>query len=84
MDFVTILGLTAGTLTTIAFFPQLLKVWQSKSARDISLTWLITFSSGILLWLFYGISVNGLPIILSNSITLALTLVILYFKFKFG
>jgi MtN3 and saliva related transmembrane protein len=83
MNAVTLLGLVAGALTTLAFLPQLFKVWRSRSARDISATWLVTFSSGILLWLIYGILVNALPIILANSVTLALTLVILFFKLKF-
>jgi MtN3 and saliva related transmembrane protein len=84
MDIVTSLGLLAGTLTTIAFFPQLIKVWKSKSAHDLSMVWLVTFISGVSLWLIYGVLVNGLPIILANSVTLALTLVILGFKLKFG
>lgn len=83
MDFITLLGLVAGTLTTIAFLPQLLKVWQHKSAKDISLLWLTTFSLGILLWLAYGVLVQALPIILSNGITLGLTSVILMFKLKY-
>lgn len=50
MDFLTILGLAAATLTTSAFLPQMLKTWQSKSAEDVSYTMLITFIIGI----FYG------------------------------
>ncbi|NJR40589.1 MAG: hypothetical protein HC781_19345 [Leptolyngbyaceae cyanobacterium CSU_1_4] len=34
---ITLLGIIAGALTTIAFLPQLLKVWRSKSAQDISM-----------------------------------------------
>jgi len=83
MDFVTVLGLIAGSLTTIAFLPQIFKTWQSKSAKDISSEWLVIFSSGILLWLIYGLLIDSLPIILSNSITLVLTLIILFFKFYF-
>lgn len=83
MTFVTLLGLVAGTLTTFAFFPQLLKTWKSRSADDISLTWISTFSSGIFLWLLYGFFIGSLPVILSNGITLVLTLVILFFKMTY-
>jgi MtN3 and saliva related transmembrane protein len=79
----TLLGITAGTLTTIAFLPQLFKVWRSKSAKDISMTWLITFSSGVLLWLIYGLLLGQLPIVLANAVTLGLTWVILGFKLKY-
>jgi len=83
MDLVTVLGLIAGSLTTIAFLPQLFKTWRSKSAKDISSEWLVIFSAGILLWLIYGLMTHALPVILANSITLVLTLIILFFKFYF-
>jgi MtN3 and saliva related transmembrane protein len=81
---ITLLGLVAGTLTTIAFLPQLLKVWRSKSAKDISMAWLVTFSGGVLLWLIYGILLGQLPILLANAVTLLLTLIILFFKLRYG
>ncbi|HEY9619639.1 MAG TPA: SemiSWEET transporter [Crinalium sp.] len=83
MDFITLLGLLAGTLTTVAFLPQLFKTWKSKSARDISSSWLIAFTTGIALWLMYGLLISSLPVILSNGITLVLTLIILLFKVKY-
>lgn len=83
MDFITLLGLVAGTLTTAAFLPQLFKTWKSKSAGDISSIWLVAFTSGIALWLTYGLLINSLPVILSNGITLVLTLIILVFKLKY-
>jgi MtN3 and saliva related transmembrane protein len=83
MDFITILGLVAATLTTFSFVPQMLKTWQSKSAKDVSFVMLITFNIGIFLWLVYGISLNALPIILANSITLFFNLIILWLKIKY-
>jgi MtN3 and saliva related transmembrane protein len=83
MSAVTILGLVAGTLTTIAFLPQLFKTWKSKSAKDLSSSWLISFTIGILLWLIYGVLIQSLPVILSNGVTLMLTLVILFFKLRY-
>ena len=83
MDWSTLLGLLAGSLTTASFVPQVLKTWRSRSARDISTLWLITFITGISLWLIYGLLILSLPIILANGITLALTLLILFFKLQF-
>lgn len=80
---VNAVGLIAGLLTTLAFLPQLLKTWRSRSAKDISSSWLVTFTVGIALWLLYGVLIGALPVILSNGITLLLTLLILYFKVKF-
>jgi MtN3 and saliva related transmembrane protein len=83
MYWVNFLGLVAGSLTTLAFLPQLHKTWKTKSAKDISLWWLGTFSTGIFLWLLYGICIGALPVILSNGITLVLTFVILLLKLRF-
>ena len=37
MEFVDILGYTAGAITSLTFLPQVIKTWKEKSARDISL-----------------------------------------------
>lgn len=77
------LGLIAGALTSISFLPQVIKTWRSGSARDLSLSMFGIFSLGVTLWLIYGVKVNSIPIIAANAFTLALCLVILYFKVKF-
>jgi MtN3 and saliva related transmembrane protein len=79
-DPVTWLGLLAGTLTTIAFIPQLQQTWKTRSAQDVSLGMLLTFITGVALWLTYGLLLGALPIILANLITLVLTLGILGLK----
>lgn len=81
---IEILGLTAGSLTTIAFLPQLIQTWKSKSAKDISLGMFLLFTGGIILWLIYGIFMKDMPIILANSLTLVLASMILFFKIKYG
>lgn len=84
MDGVTALGLTAGTLTTIAFIPQIVKAWQSKSTGDLSWGMVTTFSTGVLLWLIYGIWIDSLPVILANAVTFILQLGIVTLKIKYG
>ena len=84
MDTMTLIGLLAGTLTTIAFIPQLTKTWKSRSAKDISLGMFLIFCSGVLLWLVYGILMGALPIILANTVTLILSSAILLLKLKYG
>ncbi len=78
-----ILGLVAASLTTIAYIPQVLKTWKSKSSKDLSLKMLVTFCVGVSLWLIYGVLEKDTPIIVANSVTLVLTFVLLFFKFKF-
>ncbi|WP_066382883.1 MULTISPECIES: SemiSWEET transporter [unclassified Anabaena] len=83
MNFITILGLAAATLTTIAFLPQMWQTWRTKSAKDVSYVMLITFMGGLFLWLIYGIYLQALPIILANGTTLFLNSIILWLKIKY-
>ena len=55
-----IIGLVAGILTTLAFLLQLTKTWKSKSAKDMSLVMLITVTTGVFLWLIYGVLILSL------------------------
>lgn len=84
MDFTNVLGFAAASCTTLAFLPQVFKVWRSRSTKDISLPMLVTFIVGITLWLIYGLRVNAAPIYIANAITLLLNLAILRFKLKYG
>jgi MtN3 and saliva related transmembrane protein len=84
MDEAMMLGLAAGTLTTAAFVPQLAKAWRSKSTNDLSWGMLVTFSTGVLLWLIYGVWIDSLPVILANAITLLLQAGIVSLKIKHG
>lgn len=82
-NFITILGLTAGVLTTIAYLPQLIKTWQSKSADDLSWSMLIVLCVGIILWLVYGAYVHDIPIIAANIVTFVFAGMILVLKIKY-
>ena len=80
---ITVLGLLAGALTTISFLPQVIKTWTSRSAKDISLGMFLTFCSGVVLWIIYGIAVRDLPVIATNLATLILASTILLLKLKY-
>ena len=77
-------GLIVGLLTTIAFIPQLAKTWKSKSAKDVSLVMFMTFTTGVLLWLIYGVLIQAPPLIAANVVTLLLAAAILGLKIRYG
>lgn len=79
---IQLLGLVAGTLTTLSFVPQVIRAWRTKSVNDLSLTMLLTFNIGVVLWTAYGVALGELPIILTNIVTLGLALVLLVFKLR--
>ena len=84
MDTTTLLGYSAGLLTTIAFIPQCARIWKTRSARDVSLPAFATFTVGVMLWTAYGILMREVPMILWNSVTLVISAAILGMKIRFG
>lgn len=83
MDPITILGLVAGLLSTLAGLPQLIKIWRTKKTHDISLGMYIILSAGVFLWLIYGIIIKDIPIVVANFVGLVLVLSLLALKLKY-
>jgi len=83
-DQIEAVGIVAGTLTTLCWLPQALRILKSRSAEDLSLVTQSAFTAGILLWLVYGIVLGSPALIASNGVTLALSTAILVLKLKFG
>ena len=81
---VMLLGLIAATCTTLAFLPQVIKTWQTRSTKDISLGMFLVLVVGILLWLAYGLIIVDVPLITANVVTLFLAGIILFFKLRCG
>ena len=77
------IGFFAAFCTTTSFLPQVIKVYKTKSTKDISLYMFLIFTIGTFCWLIYGIIESSLPIIIANTITLILSAIILLYKIKF-
>lgn len=74
---IEVLGLVAGGITSVAMMPQLIKVIKEKNAEDISVVMLLVLITGLSLWVWYGILQNELPIILSNSFSVLVNIILL-------
>ena len=79
-----ILGIVAGTLTTISFIPQVIKIYNTKDAKDLSIATFCIFSCGVFLWLLYGIVTREWPIVLANGVTFILILLIIAMKVRYN
>jgi len=80
----TIIGLVAATGTTLSFLPQAMRIIKTKHTKDLSLAMYLIFTTGVFLWLIYGILIKDLPVIIANAITLLFTSTILIFKIKYN
>lgn len=78
------LGLAAAFCTTLAYAPQALKAWRSRSTADISLSMFLLMVTGIVLWLVYGLLIADVPLIVANGVTLCLAGTILALKLRHG
>ena len=58
----TTIGLVAGTLTSIAAIPQVIKTLKTRHVRDISIWQPLLLAFGVALWMVYGILINDLPL----------------------
>ncbi|PSN20313.1 hypothetical protein C7271_02845 [filamentous cyanobacterium CCP5] len=83
MELTTALGLLAGTLTTAAYLPQVIKTWRTKSADGLSWSMLVILCLGLLMWLAYGVYIHDVPVICANVVTLMLSSLILGLKIRY-
>jgi MtN3 and saliva related transmembrane protein len=84
MDGITILGLVAGTITTAAYVPQVIKTFKTKNTKALSAKMYSFLVFGILLWVIYGFITHNWPVLIANSITAVLASSILLLKIKYG
>jgi MtN3 and saliva related transmembrane protein len=84
MNATSLVGFLAASCTTAAYIPQVVRAWRTRSTHDLSLKMYVIMTTGTALWLLYGlINVDG-PLIAANTISLGLTLSILFLKFRYG
>jgi MtN3 and saliva related transmembrane protein len=84
MSWISLLGAAAATSSTIAYLPQVIRTWRTRSTSDISLGMFSVTVWATALWLLYGLVLGDVAIILSNSLCLCLSATILYFKLRYG
>lgn len=84
MQITELIGFTAGGLVTISYLPQVIKSWKTKSTRDVSLLLGAVNSIGQILWIVYGVVVHSASLVTMSSLTLSLTLSLLFLKIKHG
>ncbi len=79
-----ILSGTMGTIMSLGYFPQVYKIIKRKSSADISLLTFSVFWLGVLVWFFYGLSINNFPLIIANHVGIlgTSTVLVVYFKYR--
>ena len=73
MDAATLVGSLAALATTTSFVPQAWKVIRTRDTAALSAGMYALRTLAILLWLTYGLLLGQWPLIVTNSICLALS-----------
>ena len=75
------LGYTAAMLGALSFLPHLIKIWRVRSVKDISTYMYVIYGLSVILWLFYGVIIGSMPLVLAELLTLILVSAILMMKY---
>jgi 5'(3')-deoxyribonucleotidase/uncharacterized protein with PQ loop repeat len=79
MSVTAYLGTVAAFCTTVAFVPQIVKLWK-QGGEDLSYSMLFLYLTGVSLWLVYGMRIHAAAVIWANALTCALVLVSIVLK----
>ena len=75
-----IFGIFAGLIATCSFVPQIIKGIKTKKLDDLSYFMLFFLSTGMALWIVYGIHLSSFPIIFANSVGILFNIILIYLK----
>lgn len=84
VPFVTLLGLIAGAITSLGFLPQLVRGYRTKKLDDISYYMPAVLALGMMLWLFYGVLLQEIPIIVANAFGACCSVLLIVMKKKYS
>ena len=76
-------GIGAGIFTAFSLLPQLYKIVKEKKAEDISYLMLFILLTGIGGWIWYGVLKNDYPIIITNSFSFIINIIIIFFSVRY-
>lgn len=77
---VAVLGTFAALLSTVAFVPQIMKIWKT-GGEDVSYFMLALYVAGVALWLGYGLAIGAAALSLANAVSIVFAGTCLILKF---
>ncbi|HLC59658.1 MAG TPA: SemiSWEET family transporter [archaeon] len=70
IDILAIVVTIVGLSMSLSYIPQAYRIVKRKSSHDISIVTYIILLVGFATWLIYGLVINNMPLILTNSVSL--------------
>ena len=82
MEWISLIGYLAASLTTLSFLPQAIKVIATRNTQGISGLMYVMFVCGLVMWLIYGLLIEDTAVSMANFLTLLFALPILVIKYR--
>ena len=83
MNTTLLIGLGAAFCTTVAFVPQAVKSLKTRDTSSLSLGMYAILTTGVFLWLSYGVILRDIALVAANGVTFVLSLAILIMKIRY-
>ena len=78
------IGAVATVLAIVSLVPQVVRTWRTRSAVDLSASWLTIAAVSMVLWIAYGTLLSAWAIVVANATTLFLVGLLIAMKLRFG
>ena len=82
MEQVEIIGLIAGVIGVLGWYPQVKRIWIDKKADGVSVPSFAAIAISLLLWLTYGIIKNSIAIVIANILALIVIIAIAFGAYR--
>ena len=79
-----LLGLIAGAITSIGYLPQIFRGYKTKKLDDVSYYMPGILALGMTLWLFYGVILNAIAVIIANIFGVACSVLLIIMKKRYS
>ena len=70
ISYIEIIGYIGSFMLSLTYIPQIINIYKTKSAKDLSYLMIIMLIIGYIIFLAYGVLIMSIPLIVSISISL--------------
>jgi MtN3 and saliva related transmembrane protein len=82
MEQVEIIGLIAGVIGVLGWYPQVKRIWIDKKADGVSVPSFTAIAISLFLWLTYGIIKKSIAIVVANILALIVIIAIAFGAYR--
>ncbi len=83
VSWVTLIGLAASFLVTVAYIPEVWKTVKSRHTRDLALSWIIVLDIGQVCFFIYAIEIGSIPVAIAAGCAVIMMTIMLICKLDY-